>query len=133
MTDKIDLVCLLKRGAPTFDGVFKIEVAADRDILDLKRLRISSPQSPSNLRKVGEADLTVYHVSVKGGDTTALQEAMRLIDQPGTASLGFWEIVGEVFPSPPAKHVHLIIKSRYENDSGDSGVHRIPKAVKQTR
>ena len=72
MTDKIDLVCLLKRGAPTFDGVFKIEVAASRDILDLKRLLISSPQSPSDLRKVGKADLTVYRVYVKGGDTTVL-------------------------------------------------------------
>ena len=33
---------------------------------------------------------------------------MRLIDQPGIASLDFWDIVGEVFASPPAKRLESI-------------------------
>ena len=112
MTSKIYLVCLLKCDTPTFSGAFKIEVPGDYDTFGLKKLLQASPQSPSCLRNVGEADLTLYRVSIEDGDITALQEAMRLIDQPGAEGLGLWETIREVFPSPAARHVHLIIKIR---------------------
>jgi hypothetical protein len=103
----LKLFCLLQ-GQP-FVKAFPVNIENGETIGDLKKL--VKGELKSNLEGVDASDLELWKVSILHGDLNALDEASRRIDRGEQIHLDPMDVVGELFPEPPPKTVHIMIKA----------------------
>ena len=101
----ITLFCVLK-GEP-LDNAIPIDISDDKTIGYLRDL---IKERRFILRGVDAADLSLYRVSIPAEDQDALRDASREIAQGKNPKLGPWNVVGKVFPNPPAERCHVMVK-----------------------
>jgi Crinkler effector protein N-terminal domain len=105
-SDKISLYCLVK-GQP-FRHAFRIDASSGGDVDSLREL--IKEKKRVELKDVDSEKIIVYKTSIPAGDTAALDEAYRQAEKEDGSELCPADIIGEVFPSPIGRHIHVIAK-----------------------
>ena len=102
----ITLFCFLD--GSSLDQPFSVDIDESRPIHHLK-VEVKRKLSPA-LDNVVAAELSLYRVSVPGEDGEELRRIIKRID-PSKDKLCVLKKVGNLFPSPAEKHIHVIVKT----------------------
>jgi Crinkler effector protein N-terminal domain len=103
-SDTVVLYCLLKD--QPLHNCFEVEVCRDQEVGDLREL-VKETNKPA-LDRINAITIELYKVSIPSNDNTALQEAYNQLENQ--EPLDPMDTIGEVFPSPIKRHIHLIVK-----------------------
>ena len=102
----VTLFCFIQ--GSTVDQPFLVHIDEGRSIDDLKKV-VKKKLSPI-LDNLAAAELSLYSVSVPDEGDEELQRIIGRIDSKNDR-LSPHETVGQVFPSPIAGHIHLVIRT----------------------
>ena len=89
------------------DEAFSVDIDEGRFIDHLKD-EVKKKLSPA-LDNIVAAKLSLYRVSVPGEDNDELRRVIECIDSKQD-KLNVFDRVGDIFPSPAAEHIHVIIQ-----------------------